>query len=100
MGGAGVLRKDLRRCLHLGNLAAGEFMLFVSYLSCVLALPISPFFLLLLRSLASTFGTSRPTPSSRRASLPTSVRCTWGWRFFRQCSDERVLRSDLPEKAS
>jgi hypothetical protein len=32
----------------LGNLAAGEFVLFVSYLFCGLALPISPFFLLLL----------------------------------------------------
>jgi hypothetical protein len=31
----------------LGDLAAGEFVLF-SYLSCGLALPISPFFLLLL----------------------------------------------------
>jgi hypothetical protein len=32
----------------LGNLAAGEFVLFTSYISCGLALPISPFFLLLL----------------------------------------------------
>jgi hypothetical protein len=32
----------------LGNLAAGEFILFISYISCGLALPISPFFLLLL----------------------------------------------------
>jgi hypothetical protein len=32
----------------LGDLVAGEFVLFVSYLSCGLALPISPFFLLLL----------------------------------------------------
>jgi hypothetical protein len=32
----------------LGDLSAGEFMLFVSYLSCGLALSISPFFLLLL----------------------------------------------------
>jgi hypothetical protein len=35
----------------LGDLTAGEFMLFVSYLSCGLALPISPFFLLLLEEL-------------------------------------------------
>ena len=35
----------------LGNLAAGEFVLFVSYISCGLALPISPFFLLLLEEL-------------------------------------------------
>jgi hypothetical protein len=32
----------------LGDLAVGEFVLFVSYISCGLALPISPFFLLLL----------------------------------------------------
>jgi hypothetical protein len=32
----------------LGDLATGEFVLFVSYLSCGLALPILPFFLLLL----------------------------------------------------
>jgi hypothetical protein len=32
----------------LGDLAAGEFVLFISYLFCGLALPISPFFLLLL----------------------------------------------------
>jgi hypothetical protein len=35
----------------LGDLAAGEFVLFVSYLSCGLALPIAPFFLLLLEEL-------------------------------------------------
>jgi hypothetical protein len=35
----------------LGDLAAGEFVLFVSYLFCGLALPISPFFLLLLEEL-------------------------------------------------
>jgi hypothetical protein len=35
----------------LGDLAAGEFVLFVSYLSCGLALPISHFFLLLLEEL-------------------------------------------------
>jgi hypothetical protein len=32
----------------LGDLAAAEFVLFVSYLSCGLGLPISPFFMLLL----------------------------------------------------
>jgi hypothetical protein len=32
----------------LGGLATGEFILFVSYISCGLALPISPYFLLLL----------------------------------------------------
>jgi hypothetical protein len=35
----------------LGDLAAREFVLFVSYLSCGLALPISPFFVLLLEDL-------------------------------------------------
>jgi hypothetical protein len=35
----------------LGDLAAGEFVLFVSYVSCGLALSISPFFLLLLEEL-------------------------------------------------
>jgi hypothetical protein len=35
------------------------------------------------RRSASNFSTSCPTPSSRRPSLPTSVRCSWGWRFFR-----------------
>jgi hypothetical protein len=35
----------------LGDFAAGEFVLFVSYLSCGLALPISPFFMLLLEEL-------------------------------------------------
>jgi hypothetical protein len=35
----------------IGDLAAGEFVLFVSYLSCGLALPISPFFLLLLKEI-------------------------------------------------
>jgi hypothetical protein len=34
--------------LPLGALAAGEFVLFTLYISCGLALPISPFFLLLL----------------------------------------------------
>jgi hypothetical protein len=39
----------------LGDLTAGEFVLFVSYLSCGLALPISPFFLLLLEELKLQF---------------------------------------------
>jgi hypothetical protein len=34
-----------------GRIRAGEFVLFVSYLSCRLELPISPFFLLLLEEL-------------------------------------------------
>jgi hypothetical protein len=32
----------------LGDLTVGEFVLFASYISCGLALPISPFFLMLL----------------------------------------------------
>jgi hypothetical protein len=36
----------------IGDLATREFMLFVSYLSCGLALPISPSFLLLLEELS------------------------------------------------
>jgi hypothetical protein len=52
------------------------------------------------RSSASSFSTSPPTPSSRRPSSPTSARCSWGWRFFRQRSNERVLRSDLLEMES
>jgi hypothetical protein len=42
---AGRIRAD---ATPLGDLAAGEFVLFVTYLSYGLALPISPFFLLLL----------------------------------------------------
>jgi hypothetical protein len=61
----------------LGDLAAEEFMLFVS-----------------------NFNTSRPAPSSRRPSLPTSRRCLRGWCFFRQRPGERVSCSDLPEVES
>jgi hypothetical protein len=45
LGLAGRIRAD---AAPLGDLAAEEFMMFVSYLSSGLALPISPFFLLLL----------------------------------------------------
>jgi hypothetical protein len=44
-GLAGRIRAD---AAPIGDLAVGEFVLFVSYISCGLALPISPFFLLLL----------------------------------------------------
>jgi hypothetical protein len=64
----------------LGDLAAGEFVLFVSYLSCGLALPISPFFLLLLEELGLQLQHLTPTPSFRRPSSPTCARCSWGWR--------------------
>jgi hypothetical protein len=49
---AGARRKDPRRRYSLDDLAVGEFVLFVSYLSCGLALPISPFFMLLLEELS------------------------------------------------
>jgi hypothetical protein len=62
------------------DLAAGEFVLFVSYLSRGLALPISPFFLLLLEELDLQLQHLTPTPSSRWPSSPTCVRCSWGWR--------------------
>jgi hypothetical protein len=48
------------------------------------------------RSSASNLSTLRPTSSSRRSSSPTSVRCPWGRRFFRQHSNKRVMCSDLP----
>jgi hypothetical protein len=47
-GLAGRVRPD---AIPLGGLTAGEFILFVSYISCGLALLISPFFLLLLEEL-------------------------------------------------
>jgi hypothetical protein len=47
--GAPALAERIRAgAVPLGDLAAGEFVLFTSYISCGLALPISPFFLLLL----------------------------------------------------
>jgi hypothetical protein len=50
--GAPVFVKRIRvGTSPLGDLAAGEFVLFVSNLSCGLALPISPIFLLLLEEL-------------------------------------------------
>jgi hypothetical protein len=50
--GASALAVRIRAgAAPLGDLAAGEFVLFVSYLSYGLALPISPFFLLLLEEL-------------------------------------------------
>jgi hypothetical protein len=63
----------------LGGLAAGEFVLFTSYISCRLALPISPFFLLLLEEFGLQLQHLTPTPSSRRPSSPTCARCSWGW---------------------
>jgi hypothetical protein len=43
-----LVRRIRAGAAPLGDLGAGEFVLFVSYLSCGFALPISPFFLLLL----------------------------------------------------
>jgi hypothetical protein len=64
----------------LGDLAAGEFVLFTSYISCGLALPISPFFLMLLEEFGLQLQHLTPTPSSRRPSSPTCAKCSWGWR--------------------
>jgi hypothetical protein len=47
----GLARRIRAGTVPLDYLAAGEFVLFVSYVSCGLALPISPFFLLLLEEL-------------------------------------------------
>jgi hypothetical protein len=60
----------------LGDLATGEFVLFTSYISCGLALPISPFFLLLLEEFGLQLQHLRPTSSSRQPSSSTSVRCS------------------------
>jgi hypothetical protein len=43
---AGLTGRIRVGAIPLGDLAAGEFVLFTSYISCGLALPISPFFLL------------------------------------------------------
>ena len=44
----GLARRIRAGAAPLGDLAAGEFVMFISYISCGLALPILPFFLLLL----------------------------------------------------
>jgi hypothetical protein len=44
----GLARRIRASVAPLGDLTAGEFVLFTSYTSCGLVLPISPFFLLLL----------------------------------------------------
>jgi hypothetical protein len=66
----------------LGDPAVGEFVLFVSYISCGLALPISPFFLLLLEEFGLQLQHLTPTPSSRRPSSSTSTRCSWGGPLY------------------
>ena len=60
----------------LGDLAAREFVLFVSYLSCGLALPISPFFLLLLEEFGLQLQHLTPHSILRQRSSSTSVRCS------------------------
>jgi hypothetical protein len=84
----------------LGNLAAGEFVLFVSYLSCGLALPISPFFLLLLEELGLQLQHLMPHSILQAAVFAHLCEMFVGVALFHQCSDERVLRSDLPEMES
>jgi hypothetical protein len=62
----------------LGDLAAGEFMLFTSYISCGLALSISPFFLLLLeqfRLQSTPHVPLRPPGSHLRPPLRDVRRC-------------------------
>jgi hypothetical protein len=78
--GAPALARRIRAgAVPLGDLAVGEFVLFTSYISCGLALPISPFFLMLLEEFDLQLQHLTPTPSSRRPSSPTCVRCLWGW---------------------
>jgi hypothetical protein len=62
----------------LGDLAAGEFVLFISNLPCGLALLISSFFVLLLEELGLQPQHFTPASSFRRPSSPTSARCSWG----------------------
>ena len=47
----GLAERVRAGAIPLGGLVAGEFVLFISYIFCGLALPISPFFLLLLEEL-------------------------------------------------
>jgi hypothetical protein len=72
-----VLAERIRAgAVPLGDLAAEEFVLFTSYISYELALPISPFFLLLLKEFGLQLQHLTPTPSSRRPSSPTYARCS------------------------
>jgi hypothetical protein len=84
----------------LGDLAVGEFVLFVSYLSYGLALPISPFFLLLLEELDLQLQHLTPHSILQAAIFAHLCEMFVGVALFRQCSDERMLRSDLPEMES
>jgi hypothetical protein len=62
-------------------LADGEFVLFVPYLFCGLALPISPFFLLLLEEFGLQLQHLTPHSILQVAILSTFVRCLWEWRL-------------------
>ena len=84
----------------LGDLAAGEFVLFVSYLSCGLALPISPFFLLLLEELGLQLQHLMPHSILQASIFVQLCEMFVGEAHFRQCSDERMLHNDLPEMES
>jgi hypothetical protein len=94
---AGRIRAD---ATPLGNLATGEFVLFVSYLSCGLALPISPFFLLLLEELGLQLQHLMPHSILQAAIFAHLCEMFVGVALFHQCSDERMLRSDLLEMGS
>ena len=72
----GLARRIRAGAAPLGDLTAGEFVLSTSYISFGLALPISPFFLLLLEEFGFSFNTSRPTLSSKQPSSSTSTRCS------------------------
>jgi hypothetical protein len=65
----------------LGDLAAGEFVLFVSYLFCGWRYRFRRSSCCCWRSSDSNSNTSRPTPSSRWPSLSISVRCSWEWQL-------------------
>jgi hypothetical protein len=84
----------------LGDLAAGEFVLFVSYLSYGLALSISPFFLLLLEELDLQLQHLTPHSILQAAIFAHLCEMFVGVALFHQCSDERTLHSDLLEMES
>jgi hypothetical protein len=81
-----------------GNLAAGEFVLFVSNLSCGLALPISSFFVLLLEELGlqpQHFTPCFILQASIIAYLCKDVRGGNTPCFFLQHSEERIFTSPV-----
>jgi hypothetical protein len=78
----------------LGDLAAGEFVLFVSYLSCGLALPILPSFLLLLEELGPQLQHLTPHSILQAAIFAHLCEMFLGVALFRQCPDESELSYD------